>query len=698
MYEHADQTWRDQPALMTAHVRKLVAQRVAEYVRAVGLREILVVFHGGEPLLAGASRIQETAQWIREALPGSTKVSFSMQTNGTLLTREALDQLASVGIGVSLSIDGPQWANDLHRLDHQGKSSYAGTIRALELLESRPDVYAGLIAVVDTSVPPAELLEFFASRRPPALDFLLPDANHLRHPPGRDVDPQRYTRWLLEAFDLWFDFYPNLPVRMFDAVLASAAGVPSDTDALGLGDVSLITIETDGTYHDLDVLKITAPGLTSLGLNLESHSIEDAIGSPQIAQHRRLLRFEGLSEECQQCAVVRECGGGSVPHRYAADGFGHPTVYCEEMRALIERARQRMADTLEAEIARLPTAASSVGETVSAELAKWERPETSHLLMRRLIEGWAADSATQLRSVLQEIMNRDERLCHPASLVLAAAPNRLQRLAIQPAIQLWTSVMTAAERGTAVRSIDGELIEPDPVYVWTLMHALSEADGEYPRLHREDAWLRLPFGQRILFADAETAKQGRELVAQAFAAIDAWRPALLREIRDINPDVQFIRDVSAHPDKAVSFSDNIVPGALYVGITVRGGLIDPFLLAEALIHEHRHQKLYLLQREVPLVEVDAPLVCSPWREDPRPPSGLLHAVFVFVHLHEFWDHLATAAATPQLRAHAESERSVINERISRALPILRATRLTQYGMRLVDLLQNIFHASAQRTR
>ena len=211
--------------------------------------------------------------------------------------------------------------------------------------------------------------------------------------------------------------------------------------------------------------------------------------------------------------------------------------------------------------------------------------------------------------------------------------------------------------------------------------------------------LRLPFGRRILFADAETAKQGRELVTQAFAVIDAWRPALLREIRDINPDVQFIRDVSAHPDKAISFSDNIVPGALYVGITGRGGLIDPFLLAEALIHEHRHQKLYLLQREVPLLEVDAPLVFAlHGAKDPRPPSGILHAVFVFLCIcMSSRDHLATAAATPQLRAHAESQRLVIDERISRASRMLRATRLTQYGMRLVDLLPSIFHASAQRT-
>ena len=36
------------------------------------------------------------------------------------------------------------------------------------------------------------------------------------------------------------------------------------TDAFGLGDVSLLSIETDGTYHDLDVLKVVGDGATRL--------------------------------------------------------------------------------------------------------------------------------------------------------------------------------------------------------------------------------------------------------------------------------------------------------------------------------------------------------------------------------------------------------------------------------------------------
>jgi len=154
--------------------------------------------------------------------------------------------------------------------------------------------------------------------------------------------------------------------------------------------------------------------------------------------------------------------------------------------------------------------------------------------------------------------------------------------------------------------------------------------------------------------------------------------------------VQFIRDLDAHPDKAVSFSDNTTPGALYLGIRVGGSLIDPYLLADSLIHEHRHQKLYLLQREVPLVEEDRPLVPSPWREDLRPPSGLLHAIFVFVHLGEYWQHLADNGGTRELRTRAIGELAIIRERIEVGFPTLRGTQLTIYGRELVDRLESVF--------
>lgn len=689
MYEHADQSWRAQPRFMSDDTRRKLAMRIGEYVRTVDLKRLVVVFHGGEPLLAGAERIAETASWIRSAVPSAAQIDFSLQTNGTLLTESALLCLAEAGISVALSLDGPRAANDVHRLGHDGESSFEKSLRALELLEQHPKTYAGLIAVIDPTIPPEELFAFFAPRRPPRLDFLLPDANHQRLPAGREINPNRYKDWLRHAFDLWFDDYSTVPVRMFDAVLNGIAGIPSDTDAFGFGDVTLLSIETDGSYHDLDVLKITAEGMTALGCDVESHPVAEAANSAQMAAHRQLLTKEGLADRCLRCPEVEVCGGGSVPHRYSSEGFRNPTIYCEEMLALIGHARMRMQTALATERAR--TKSIHVEKAVPVmDLPAWERPETSQAILKEMLENWASDARPDFERVLDQILQRHPELRTAVENIRTAPPGRLNDVIIEPASVLWTNVMSQHFRGVTVRSIDGEPILPDSAYVQTIADQLTQSRALYPRLHRRNVWLELPFGQRIAFEDQAGGEAGAAMTRQAFDIIESWRPSLAQEVRLLDPDVQFIRDLDAHPDKAVSFSDNTTPGALYLCIRVGGGLIDPYLLADSLIHEHRHQKLYLLQRETPLVEEDRRLVPSPWREDLRPPSGLFHAVFVFVHLSEYWQHLADNEATSEVRTRARRELHVIQERIEAAFPTLRATRLTRHGLELVEVLESVF--------
>src|SRR3546814_11828905 len=100
-----------------------------------------------------------------------------------------------------------------------------------------------------------------------------------------------------------------------------------------------------------------------------------------------------------------------------------------------------------------------------------------------------------------------------------------------------------------------------------------------------------------------------------------WRPALAIELRQACRAIQFVRDPLAHPEKIVSFSDNSVPGALYVSVWQGDRLIDPYDLADSLVHEYRHQKLYLLERIAPTVQMTDVAVVSPWREDLRPPRS-----------------------------------------------------------------------------
>jgi uncharacterized protein len=684
MYEHADQSWREQPGLMTEVTRRQLAKRIGEYAESANLSELLIVFHGGEPLLAGCDRIVETTRWIRQAVPATTKVDASLQTNGLLLSETILEAFVKEDIGVSISIDGPAVAHDLHRLDHLGASTFQKTLDAIHRLQSYPQVFAGLIAVIDPSVMPDKLFDFFKTLKPPRLDFLLPDSNYLKPPHGRDQDRDLYVRWLIMAFDLWFDNYSELPVRTFDSILNGIAGMPSQTDGFGFGDVSMLTIETDGSYHDLDVLKITLPGGTKTGLNLWNSTVSEAAASPKIEAHRRLLREDGLSATCRECEIVKICGGGSVPHRYDIDGFNHPTVYCREMLALVSHAKKRVHN----ELGNVFVAASGPSKLLDFsedDLHRFDRPAEGRRFIEKLREAWADKALPLFQEALILAAKDVPEIADQIALLRMANRSIQAALAIQPSVVLWTTVTNQTAKGITTKSIASETIGSQPEYALEICQWARNGLPTAPRLHRLDPWLRLPFEGRIIFEPDSILEQASKLVWRALDIIIAWDRATYDELCWLSPEIQLMRDPSAHPDKAVSFSDNSVPGALYISIRQGSGWITPYDLADSLIHEHRHQKLYLLQASAPIVAVDAPLVRSPWRDDLRPPSGLFHAVFVFSDLLRYWQFICQTGE-PSIREYAKSEVQRIVGMLQSAFPTLLKTALTPLGRQLAQHL------------
>jgi HEXXH motif-containing protein len=63
---------------------------------------------------------------------------------------------------------------------------------------------------------------------------------------------------------------------------------------------------------------------------------------------------------------------------------------------------------------------------------------------------------------------------------------------------------------------------------------------------------------------------------------------------------------------------------------------SPDRFAATLVHEIQHFRLYALQDIVPLHEDKGELLYSPWRNDPRGISGLLHAATAFHGVADFW--------------------------------------------------------------
>lgn len=341
----ADQSWRRQPRLMPDRVVEQVGRRVAAHVTRHAVDKITVMLHGGEPLLAGASRLVEIAGAVRERVPASTRVRVSTQTNGVLLDEDGLRTLAAGGIRLAVSLDGDEAAHDKHRRDRAGGGSHAAVSRAVRMLADpahRP-AFAGVLCVVDLANDPVEVYRALAAATPPVVDFLLPFGNWSSPPPGRPPDETTpYGDWLVRAFDAWYESPAGRPeVRLFREVITLLLGGRSHTEQVGLSPACMVVFTADGMIEQVDSLRSAHAGAAATGMSVFTHDLEEALAHPAV--RARQLGLEALAPECRGCPLVRVCGGGHYTHRYSHDtGFRNRSVYCADLARLIRHIRDRV--------------------------------------------------------------------------------------------------------------------------------------------------------------------------------------------------------------------------------------------------------------------------------------------------------------------------------------------------------------------
>jgi uncharacterized protein len=358
LYQGPDDTWRRRPARVPERTVRSTALRIAEHARAHGTREIRVELHGGEPLLGGPGPVVDYARAVRDAVPADCRVTASVQTNGTLLDRGALEALDAADIRIGLSLDGGGAGTNSRRVDHAGRPSWQAAVRAAGLLarHPRPETFAGILCTVDLAADPSEVYTSLLRLGPPAVDFLLPHANWTTLPPGlvrdhrgttpgrspRHLRPTPYGDWLARVFDLWWDGdRMQTRVRLFSQIVGLLLGVPATAESVGLSPMAAVVIDTDGAIEQVDSLRSAYAGASATGLDVFRNSFDQALEHPGLAA--RQIGERGLAPDCRSCPVLRVCGGGNYAHRFAAgSGFLHPSVYCADLEKLIRHIADRL--------------------------------------------------------------------------------------------------------------------------------------------------------------------------------------------------------------------------------------------------------------------------------------------------------------------------------------------------------------------
>jgi HEXXH motif-containing protein len=195
---------------------------------------------------------------------------------------------------------------------------------------------------------------------------------------------------------------------------------------------------------------------------------------------------------------------------------------------------------------------------------------------------------------------------------------------------------------SAESEIDGVQLRPMPV----ARHGGAEITlgpevFDLPGIEPVDARSSVP-------ADPAYQERCAPMVEQALAAVERHDPELFAQMK-LALSAMAVKPRASGDFQGISFSD--FPGAFIISYVAH-----PYLVAESIVHEFHHNRLFAIESAVPLVEdsgTEAAHYYSPFRPDPRPIRGLLHGLYVFVAVWRFWDKVRHSPdIEPVLRSFA----------------------------------------------
>jgi HEXXH motif-containing protein len=190
----------------------------------------------------------------------------------------------------------------------------------------------------------------------------------------------------------------------------------------------------------------------------------------------------------------------------------------------------------------------------------------------------------------------------------------------------------------------------------------------------------LDFLRPVVAAGLEFHREHQGLVAEAIGLWARYEPHSFAQYREHGVLL------GLKPLRAGSFTNHShsdLPGAAVVSI-----VHQPFELADSLIHEFHHDRLFFLEERGPFFADPSAAASdghwySPWRDDLRPLHGVLHGLYVFVPVCRFWLRVHRAGdAEEAVRAYAGSQAARTALQLSLAASQLgRRAGFTEFGRR-----------------
>lgn len=286
---------------------------VQQHINAQPQREVMFVWHGGEPTLLPLDYYREVVR-LQRRHAGAHVVDNCLQTNGTLIDDDWCRFLHDEGWLVGLSIDGTQRQHDTYRRMRGGKGTHERVMLAVEMLD-RHGVQWNAMATVNAANAdgPIEFYRFFKSIGCLWLQFTpVVERDRLGRLCHFSVSPHQWGSFLCGLFDEWCAHdVGRVQVQLFDATLANYLGLPPSLCSLSATCGQSLCVEHNGDVYSCD--HFVSPEHL-LGNIRQAPLLQMAYGDRQ--QQFGLDKARLLSDECRACRHLFACHGECPKNRF----------------------------------------------------------------------------------------------------------------------------------------------------------------------------------------------------------------------------------------------------------------------------------------------------------------------------------------------------------------------------------------------
>ena len=284
-----------------------------------------IVFHGSEPMLA-RDAVFEAIERYRD------RFDFGIQTNATLLDREAVDFLMGHGVAVGISLDAPDAASaDAVRKNWKGQGAFDSVVRVMRRLAGYPG-FSVISTVTKLNVDRLpKMVDFFHEA---GVGVVMFNPVRCTQDGGRALKPDNdlFSRLFIQALDRTELLYRKTGRKLVVANFANVlAGIVAPTGRRLMCDISpcgagrcFVAVSAHGDVFPCSEF-IGFPEFR--GGNLYTDSLAAILSSPPF--HAVTSRKVERIVPCARCAIRHFCGAPCPAEVHAVSKtLDAPSPYC----------------------------------------------------------------------------------------------------------------------------------------------------------------------------------------------------------------------------------------------------------------------------------------------------------------------------------------------------------------------------------